>query len=126
METHRIVDRVTHRLTRSLQIGLMMVGFFALLSVAVMWLWNWLGPAVFGWHRINFWQAVGLLVLSKILFGGLRGGRGYRGRWDRGMSERWERMTPEEREKFRKGMMGCMFSRPATGGGTEPGEAVQR
>jgi hypothetical protein len=36
-------------------------------------LWNWLIPAIVGWHAINFWQAVGILLLSKILFGGFRG-----------------------------------------------------
>jgi hypothetical protein len=46
---------------------------------------------------------LGLLVLSKILFGGFRG-RGCHGRWNR---HRWEQMTPEEREKFQTGMRGC-------------------
>ena len=76
-----------------------------LLSFVVMRLWNWLTPALFGWHLITFWQALGVLVLSKILFGGFRGRPGgmyWRGR----MAERWEKMTPEEREKFRQGMRG--------------------
>ena len=38
-----------------------------------MWLWNQLMPAIFGLHAINFWQALGMLVLCKILFGGFRG-----------------------------------------------------
>jgi len=76
----------------------------AVLGYVVMSLWNWLTPALFGWHPITFWQAVGLLILSKILFGGLRGGSGGRMHWRRRMRERWEHMTPEEREKFRKGM----------------------
>src|SRR5579862_9212025 len=83
-------------------IGLMAVALFGFL---VMVLWNWLAPAVFGFHEINFWQALGLLVLSKLLFGGFRGrpgGRHWRGR----MRDRWEQMTPEEREKFRQGMAG--------------------
>ena len=66
-------------------------------------LWNWLVPTVFGWHAINFGQALGLLFLSRILFGGFRGG-GPRMHWRRRMGERWERMSPEEREKFRQGM----------------------
>jgi hypothetical protein len=69
-------------------------------------LWNWLMPAVFGWHVINYWQALGLLILSKILFGGFRGGPHRHWRWRRGMMERWEKMTPEEREKFRNSMRG--------------------
>jgi hypothetical protein len=70
----------------------------------VMHLWNWLTPMLFGWRQINFWQAFGLLTLCRILFGGfgMRGGRasGIRGR----MRDRWEGMTPEEREKFRQAM----------------------
>ena len=46
----------------------------------VMWLWNWLTPSLFGWKQIGFWQALGLLALCRILFGGYgRGGGSYRG-----------------------------------------------
>jgi hypothetical protein len=119
-------DRIVHRIVRGLTIALMATAAFALFSFFVMWLWNWLMPAVFGWHQITFWQALGLLVLSKILFGGFRGGWGHRGRWGRGMQERWEQMTPEQREKFRKGMAGCMWSRPGSEarGGAGPGDAA--
>ena len=77
-------------------------------GAVVMHLWNWLLPDIFGWHTIGFWQAIGLLVLSRILLGGWRGGRGHgmHGHWRARMAERWERMTPEEREKFRAGMHG--------------------
>ncbi len=71
----------------------------------VMRLWNWLLPLLFGWHQIAFWQAVGLLALCRILFGS-HGWRGRRSNFRRRMSERWEQMTPEEREKFRQGMRG--------------------
>jgi len=82
------------------------IGILAVVVVGfiVMSLWNWLAPAVFGARMINFWQALGILVLSKILFGGFRGQPGYGGHWRRRMSARWEQMTPEEREKFRRGM----------------------
>jgi|HubBroStandDraft_6_1064221.scaffolds.fasta_scaffold230046_2 hypothetical protein len=76
------------------------------LSYVTMRLWNWLTPALFGWHLITFWQALGVLVLSKILFGGFRGGPGRHMYWRRRMAERWDAMTPEEREKFRQGMRG--------------------
>jgi len=75
---------------------------FTVFTFAVMKLWNWLMPALFGWHEITVWQALGILVLSKILFGGFRGGPPWRHR----MMERWAQMTPEEREKFRAGMRG--------------------
>lgn len=76
------------------------------LSLVVMSLWNWLVPGLFGFHQIGFKQALGLLLLSKILFGGFRGPRGPHLHWRRRMMERWEQMTPEEREKFREGMKG--------------------
>lgn len=78
-------------------------------GTAVMYLWNWLMPALFGLHGITFGQALGLLVLCWLLFGGFRGARGsgYGRHWRHRMAERWEQMTPEEREKFREGMRGC-------------------
>jgi hypothetical protein len=83
-------------------------------GLAIMYLWNWLMPAIFGLHRITFWQGLGLLILGKILFGGFhRHGGGHRG-WKRHMEERWANMSPEEREKFRAGMRGrrgCGFGR---------------
>ncbi len=83
---------------------------FAGFTPAVQHLWNWLMPEIFGLHMITYWQAFGLLGLSWLLFGGPRmfprGGGG--GRWRHRMHERWEQMTPEEREKFRSGMRrGC-------------------
>jgi hypothetical protein len=80
---------------------------------AIVWqLWNWLLPDLFGWPRIGFWQALGLLALCRILFGGFGGHRGSRSRVGRKVErriqrrlwERWERMTPEERERFRERM----------------------
>lgn len=41
----------------------------AALSLATMLLWNWLMPSIFGLTLISFWQAAGLLALSRILFG---------------------------------------------------------
>ena len=72
-------------------------------SFVVMSLWNWLLPALFGFSRITYLQAVGILVLSKLLFGGIRGG-GAAMFWRQRMMERWAQMTPEEREKFRAGL----------------------
>ena len=69
----------------------------------VMHLWNWLAPALFGLRQITFWQALGLLALCRILFGGFGlGGGSPRSR--RRMRERWEQMTAEERGRFRQGL----------------------
>jgi hypothetical protein len=77
-------------------------------------LWNWLLPPLFGWHQINFWQALGILVLCRILFGGF-GHHGHHSRFRRRMAERLEQMTPEERERFRQGMRArCGFGPPAS------------
>ena len=67
----------------------------------VMHLWNWLLPPLFGWRMLTFWQALGLLVLCRVLFGRLGGhGPGPRRHWH----GRCKKMTPEEREKFRQAM----------------------
>ena len=81
--------------------------FIAIGGEVVMHLWNWLLPALFGWRQITFWQAVGLLALCRILFGGLGGHGSHRSNFRRRMAERRERMTPEEREKFRQGLRDC-------------------
>jgi hypothetical protein len=86
-------------LYRAPGILLMVLAAVALFGFAVQNLWNWLIPAIVGWHAISFWQAVGILVLCKILFGGFRG-RGGGMHWRHRIGERWEKMTPEEREKF--------------------------
>jgi hypothetical protein len=76
----------------------------------VLHLWNWLLPGLFGWKQLTFWQALALLVLCRILFGGFGmrgGGRDFaRSRIRRRVAERWERMTPEEREKYCQGFRG--------------------
>ena len=73
----------------------------AVLSLAVMLLWNSLVPELFHGPPLQFWQALGLLLLSRILFGGLRGRAGWHGHWRQRMwRERWESMTPEERARL--------------------------
>jgi len=81
-----------------------MVIFAWLGGQLVMQLWNWLAPALFGLRQITFWQALGLLALCRILFGGFGFSGSHRSRSRRRMDERWEKMTPEEREKFRQGL----------------------
>ena len=85
--------------------------FVAVGGWLVMSLWNWLTPALFGFRMITFWQALGLLVLCRILFGGFRihggGSRSEaRERIRERIAERWEKMTPEERERYRQSWRG--------------------
>jgi Ca2+/H+ antiporter, TMEM165/GDT1 family len=72
-------------------------------GTVVMYLWNAIIPAVLGLGVITFWQAIGILVLSKILFGGFRGGHGHHNFHGHGreMREKWMHLTPEEREKMK-------------------------
>jgi len=94
---------------------LAIVGIVALIAIGgeiVLLLWNWLLPALFGWRQITFWQAIGILALCRILFGGFGGHGSARSSMRRRMTDRmadrmadrWERMTPEERERFRERM----------------------
>jgi Ca2+/H+ antiporter, TMEM165/GDT1 family len=105
-----------HRAFKMIGIGILAVALFFVLGYVVMTLWNWLMPSIFGLHTITYWQAYGLLILSKILFGGLRGGGGHpcrrRGDWRERMAERCESMTPEEREKFRRSFRGRWYGEP--------------
>ena len=101
------------RAWKVLRIVVMVIVIATVVGFVVMHLWNWLMPEVFGVKPITYWQAIGLLLLSKILLGGFhkhghRGGPcgGGRGGWKRHMEERWGQMSPEEREKFRSGMQG--------------------
>jgi hypothetical protein len=83
------------------------IAFFIILGVAamgalVMWLWNWLIPDLFNGPTITFWHALGLMLLSRILF---RGFYGMKGRGLHGMGpwkHRWEKMSPDEKEKIRE------------------------
>ena len=87
--------------------------FIAIGGEVVLQLWNWLLPPLFGWRQITFWQAVALLALCRILFGGFGGRRFSRTYGRRRIAERMaERMTPEERERFRQRMRErCGFDR---------------
>lgn len=76
-----------------------------LLGLILMGLWNWLVPSLFNGPQITFWQALGLFLLAKILFGGWRGkGRCGRGssEWKHRYHEKLSSMTPEERERFKQ------------------------
>lgn len=76
----------------------------AALGWVVMSLWNWIMPSLFtSAQPIDYFRALGLLVLSRILFGGFHG----RGGWHHHKHmQRWQHMTDEEKEKFKQGMMG--------------------
>ena len=96
---------------------LILLGVLAFIVIGgevVKQLWNWLLPAIFGWSQITFWQALGILALCRILFGGFGFHGSHRSDYRRRMAERWERMSPEERERLRQGWRGRWGFVPST------------
>lgn len=100
------------RVAHVVRVVLIVIVAFVVFGFVTMQLWNWLMPAIFGLRTISFLQAVGLVLLSKILLFGGRPPWAGRRRWRQQMEERWAQMTPEERERFRAGMRGrCQWGR---------------
>ena len=92
---------------------LFVAGFLALVALGgeiVRQLWNYLLPPLFGWSQLTFWQALALLALCRILFGGFGKHGSHRSRLRERlaerMGERWETMTPEQRERLRQWVRG--------------------
>lgn len=90
--------------------GVVAAAFAALVVVALMYCWNYVMPTVFKLPTIDFWQALALLIVSKILFfSGFRGRRRHFGppahvreMWANRMGQRMQNMTPEEKERVKK------------------------
>ncbi|PRY35467.1 hypothetical protein CLV58_11452 [Spirosoma oryzae] len=86
------------------------VVFIGLMGYVVMRLWNATLPLIIqGVSAITFWQALALLLLSRLLFGGFRGpwnkpgfGGFNRDQWKNRMAERWQQLSPEQRERMRQ------------------------
>jgi hypothetical protein len=74
--------------------------FLVLCGAVTMWLWNWLMPAIFKLPAIGFWQAVGILLLSHILFRRSSFGRMGRSRWKERRVR--ERIRERIRERMRE------------------------
>lgn len=111
-------------------LGMIVIGIMAVFAfvMATMYLWNWLVPDLFHGPIITFWQALGLLALSKILFSGFGkgGGRGgqCKSHWKSRWQEKWSGMTPEDQERFKEKMKGkwCMpqQEKPVSQAGNSP------
>jgi len=52
---------------------IMGAGLVVLMGFVVMWLWNWLMPLIFNLPTLTYWQAAGVFILAKIIFGGFGG-----------------------------------------------------
>ncbi|MFI5148330.1 MAG: hypothetical protein ACHQRM_01245 [Bacteroidia bacterium] len=115
----------TKYIVKGIMFGLLCIAAFLGFGWITMHLWNWLLPSIFTSIRaITFCEAIGLIILSRILFGGFRGGwkgrcggghcHGHHGSWKSRWENKWSQMTPEEKEKFKKG-----FGRKCWGEGAE-------
>jgi hypothetical protein len=78
-----IAEGIAQGIARGIAIGiaffLAFLLFIFLGGIVVQWLWNWLMPGIFGLRLLTFWEALGLLALSRILFGGFGRGGGSHG-----------------------------------------------
>lgn len=82
------------------------VAFVMIFGWVTMFLWNYVVPPLFGGPVIDFWRALALLLLSKLLLGGFGGGRSWGGsqkmHWK--YYDRLSHMSPEDRERFKARM----------------------
>ena len=93
--------------------GVWVLKFIVFVSLAIIvfgfltqTLWNWLIPALFAGPVITFTQALGLLLLIKILFWspGRHGNHRPGGPFRYYMKQKWNRMSPEERDELKRKM----------------------
>lgn len=102
---------------RDMRKAIMILKVFAFVLLAIvacgfitMWLWNWLVPELFNGATINFWQTLGLLLLSKILFSGFGGKshdhnpNSFGAQWKKRFVDKVSSLSPEERETFKQKM----------------------
>ena len=88
-------------------IPLIILGVVTVLTFAVYELWNGVLTDVLGVKTVTYWQALGMFILARILFGGFPGRRGgsFGPPWRRRMMmERWQSLTSEQRDKMREEM----------------------
>jgi hypothetical protein len=72
-------------------------GLFTLCGAVTMWLWNALMPAIFKLPAIGFWQAIGILILSQLIFKGGHASRAGRNHWKK--RQVWKHMREDEEER---------------------------
>ena len=87
-----IAENIAHGIAKGIAIGIALAMAFVLFiflgGIVVQWLWNWLAPDIFALRRITFWEALGLLALCRILFGGFGLGGGHH-RSSNGRGREW-------------------------------------
>ncbi len=122
----------TSWLLRGLKFALFGALFAIVAGIVTRSLWNWLVPELFHGPEISLLQTYGLLLLSRILFGGFRGGgqagagARWRRAWQQRMAGRMDSLSPEQQEKFRQQMQHrCSMGWRQQGVATAPEPAAQ-
>lgn len=111
MDKEYIEHRIQSGIIKGIKFAIMGAVYVVVMGFVVTFLWNWLAPVAWGGSEITWLQGLGIWALAKALFGG-RGwgghcGGGRRGKWGNGgnwrakWEEKWERMTPEQREQMK-------------------------
>src|SRR5688572_6658632 len=97
-------------------IAILCIAGFGLFIWLFQYLWNWLVPGIIGWRAISYWEALGLFILSKMLFKGItwNNNRGshwnrhwkakWNEKWNAKWREKWDTMSPEDRDRFKQKM----------------------
>lgn len=83
-----IGETIAKKIATGIALVLAFLAFILVGGIVVQWLWNWLLPDLLGLRRVTFWEALGVLALCRILFGGFGKGGGSRGRSARGRRSR--------------------------------------
>lgn len=100
---------------RAAKFAVILIVALGVVGAIVMSLWNWLVPSLFSGPMLTYWEALGLLLLSRLLFGGLRPhGHHRHGHHHGPFGRRWRHMSDEERQRMREHLRSrrCGFGRP--------------
>jgi hypothetical protein len=90
--------------TKRFFIAPLFLAAFAGFGLITMLLWNSLLPGIIHLPLISYWQAVGLLILSRLLFGFSAPWHGHHNHMRNQLREKWHNMSPQQREEFRKNL----------------------
>lgn len=106
----------------------MAIVFIFAIGWITMILWNWLVPELFNGPIISYWQAMGLLLLSKILTWGFSKGYHYRRDntpyWKKRFTDKFASLEPSEREAFKQKMKEkwCRWDQQSEGENPQPND----
>jgi hypothetical protein len=118
------MKQMESRIKRGVLFVPIFIGGLFLFTLFIQLLWNGvLTSVVPAIKTVSYWQAMGILALSKLLFGFNMGGRSRR-HWKQKMEEKWHHMSPEERERLKAEWKNRCGSRWSMGSKPDDGSAM--